>query len=250
MKSAKADVAEFLALCLEDAKDDVSVTQAVAISRQYLSPAPSPNPERQVRFTELAQRIDLDDHAKIEQLFDDALDAVTHFASGAPFVRMPRFVLHVGPGLAQYSKPGDYVGDFVETLKTLRVMTKELAYVTSTQESMYQAGSIRLIAPEAMRNEAKAALDVMASFAEVRQTPRAVLVVVCLSEGIVSALLGALVDTNLHSELAVCLHSEAGNVSVHRMDIDGCLEDWPYGVLSSHVSSIALEELGFNADNN
>lgn len=245
MKSLEADISAFVALAVSNARDDVTVPQATAIGAQYLSPAEPVNPKYSAQLKELSNRIDLNDYPEVNRRFTEELAKVTHFESGAPFLLLPRFVLHVGPGLEAHTQPGAFNGDFVDTLKALRGMTKELAHMTSTSEVYFGKGSVTMVAPEAMRNESAAALDVMKAFAQVRSEPVGVLTVVCMTEGMVSALVNAVVDVDLQAEMAVCLHHKDGTKTVHRLDAEGFLEDWPYGVLNSHVDSGDLHELGF-----
>ena len=245
MKSLETDINAFVALCVTNARDDITVPQATAIGAQHLSPADPVNPKYAEELKALSSKIDVSDYPEVERRLAEELAKVTQFESGAPFLRLPRFVFHVGPGLELYAKPAAFQGDFVDTIMALRGMTKDLAHLTSTAEVYYVKGSVTMVAPEAMRNESAAALDVMTAFAQVRNQSAGVLTVVCMTEGMVSALVNAVVDVDLQDELAVCLHHKDGTQTVHRLDDEGFLEDWPYGVLNSHVDSGDLAELGF-----
>lgn len=245
MKSLEADINAYIALAIATARDDVTVSQAAAIGAQHLSPAEPVNPKYAQQLKALSRKIDMSDYPEVERRFAEELAKVTHFESGAPFLLLPRFVLHVGPGLDAYTQEGAFTGDFVDTLMALRGMTKDLAHLTSTAEVYYVKGSVTMVAPEAMRNECAAALDVLKAYALVRNKPTGVLTVVCMTEGMVSALVNAVVDVGLQAEMAVCLHHKDGAKTVHRLDEEGFLEDWPYGVLNSHVDSGDLHEMGF-----
>jgi len=234
---------ELIELAVADTRDDISVPRHVALSRQHLSPAASPNAERQARFVELMAHFTQDEYPEIDRRFDAALATVTHFDSGAPFQRLPRIVLHVGPGLERFCTPGDEVA----TRRALRERVRDIAELAGVHETLYERASHLLIAPEVLRTEAAAAIEVLRQFHAVRQHGTStVLAVVTFSQGLVMTLVNALVALNLHRELLICLHGDNEGLSVHGMDDEGFLEHWPYGVLDTNIDKSTLQGLGFD----
>lgn len=153
-----------------------------------------------------------------------------------------RIVLHVGPGLERYCMPGDDVA----TRRALRERVRDLAELASIHETLYEPHSELMVAPEVLRTEAAATIEVLRQFHAVRQNGTStVLAVVTFSHGLVMTLVNALVDINLHRELLICLHGDNEGPSVHGMDEEGFLENWPYGVLEQTIDKGTLLGLGF-----
>lgn len=163
----------------------------------------------------------------------------------------PRLVLHVGPGLGNCQgqadaalEPGQYRR---ETTSMLSDLFRQGMAKTGLDTTAYAPGSQLLIAPEAYRTERQATLEVLREFSKVRGKDGAVLGVVSFSHGLVTTLVNAMVDINLHHELAVVVHyGDEREATAHRMDAEGFLEDWPYGVLDALVDEDTLLELGFD----
>jgi hypothetical protein len=154
-----------------------------------------------------------------------------------------RIVLHVGPGLERYCVPGDEVA----TRRALRERVRDLAELASIHETLYEPHSELMVAPEVLRTEAAATLEVLRQFHTVRQHGNStVLAVVTFSHGLVMTLVNALVDLNLHRELLICLHGDNEGPSVHGMDEEGFLENWPYGVLDTNIDKGTLLGLGLD----
>jgi hypothetical protein len=108
-------------------------------------------------------------------------------------------------------------------------------------------GSQLLIAPETLRTEAHATREVLRAFAKTRNMPEAVLGVVSFSHGLITTLVNAMVAINQHQELVVIVHyDDEREPTAHRMDVEGFLEDWPYGVLDASVDDDTLLEMGFD----
>lgn len=168
----------------------------------------------------------------------------------ATLLPAPRMMLHVGPGLAKCRSASDPVLlrslHHTETQSALSQLFRETMEQSGLQAAPWAPGSQLLIAPEVLCTEAQATLDVLRAYAAVRAKPDAVLGVMTFSYGLIQTLLNALVTADVHLELAVCLHYEDRAPTVHRMDKEGFLEDWPYGVLDANVDEDTLLELGFD----
>jgi len=163
----------------------------------------------------------------------------------------PRLVLHVGPGLSKCygqadatHEPGQYRR---ETTSMLSDLVRDSMVKTGLDHLATTPGSKLLVAPETLRTEAQACIDVMREFAKVRSKEEAALVVVTFSHGLINALIGAIVDTTLYQELVVVAHyGDEKEPTAHRLDEDYCLEDWSYGLLDATVDEDTLLELGFD----
>jgi hypothetical protein len=162
----------------------------------------------------------------------------------------PRMVLHVGPGLAKCRSSADPALErslhHSETHSELSQLFRDTMEQTGVQTAPWAPGSQLLIAPEVLCTEAQATIDVLRTYAAVRAKPGAVLGVMTFSYGLIQTLLNALVTADVHLELVVCLHYEDRAPTVHRMDKEGFLEDWPYGILDANVDEDTLLELGFD----
>jgi hypothetical protein len=163
----------------------------------------------------------------------------------------PRLVLHVGPGLSKCHgqadaahEPGQYRR---ETTSMLSNLVLESLAKTGLDYIDNAPGSKLLVAPETLRTEAQACVDVMREFAKVRSKEGAALVVVSFSHGLINMLISAMVDIRLPEELAIVVHyADEREPTVHRMDEDYCLENWPYGILGTSLDEDTLLELGFD----
>jgi hypothetical protein len=109
----------------------------------------------------------------------------------------------------------------------------------------------RVIAPESMRNEKQAALDVLAQFARVRGLGKA-LSVITFSHHVASLLLNAAHELNCHLQTVIVLHAKGepgtcGEVTVHELDAEGfLLNDFPYGALHPDIDRFELANVGFS----
>lgn len=104
-------------------------------------------------------------------------------------------------------------------------------------------GVMTLIAPEVMRNEIDTLKDVLRTLSRTRKEGQ-VLSVLTFSENILGPLLNCVFDLDLHLQALVVLHMPEGQ-SMHALDAEGFLLDWPYGVLLPRIEWQALPALGF-----
>lgn len=169
--------------------------------------------------------------------------AVQETASVNTFAQKPTFIIHVGKGLGRFHElPENDVRRKLESLawKGIRAALSDADY--------QHINPVMLVSPEAWRNEQDAVREVMKKFSAVRQLGGTALTVVTFSQNVLSGILDAVVQVKFHDEVAVCVHSEKeGDVTVHRMNDDGVLQDWPYGCLQALLSEDDLEPFDFAA---
>ena len=159
------------------------------------------------------------------------------------FASKPRLIVHVGKGLGRFhGLPEEEIRSQLEN----RAWKGNLAALGNSEfDSLRQ---VMLIAPEHLRDERDAALEVLKTFSAKRQLSGTALAVVTLSQNVLSAIIDAVVQIDFHDELAVCVHSEKdGEISVHRLNDDGVLQDWPYGCLQALLDQDDLAPFDFAA---
>ena len=148
-----------------------------------------------------------------------------------------RIILHVGNGLDEYSK-GEAPLVAIDKLKSM--MTRVYADLSAHKHIRY------LVNPESLRSEAHAFNCVLTAFSNACKEEATVLSVALYSSTVLSAVISALIDLDMGASLVVCLHHEphsygsqgTGRYTLHGLDADGFLENWPYGVLDPQPNNM------------
>lgn len=245
IKSRDEAIDAFVEMVVLVAKDDVTVSRGDALSAQHLTPAEPLNPKYGKMLKLLSSMVDPADYPEVDRRLEKALSAVTHFDSGKPFMRRPQLVLHVGEGLGKHI-PEDNISI---SLNRMRELMESQAHLTGTEFAYASNSGYVLAAPELLRTESAAVRRVMLAFSQALASKK-VLTVMTFSHGVVGAVLNAVVEVGMHKHLAICLHHADGGITVHGMDDEGFLEDWPYGVLDAQIDTDELKELGFTIQAN
>jgi hypothetical protein len=152
--------------------------------------------------------------------------------------------IHVGHGLHNVAQ-FDVTGDFADA--KLRVLT----HLEPHDLGIFEGKVVEyLVAPELMLNEKQAALAVLRKFESAQQEGKG-LSVATFSEQVVTLLVNAVYDLDCHAQTMVVLHAKgepgkSGDVTKHGLDDEGCLIDWPYGVLSPSIELGELAGIGFD----
>lgn len=153
----------------------------------------------------------------------------------------PKFILHVGPGLSRHANFAEqgWAGTMASLDKLVRDKAQSLAGTANTEV---------MLAPETLCDETRAAEKVMAALWRTLQSQNdEVLSVLTYSSHLTSIVINAVIDVGQEHLFKVCLYREEPETdfTVHGIDTEGFLEDWPYGALHGSVEKHYLKKLGF-----
>lgn len=153
----------------------------------------------------------------------------------------PRLIMHVGPGLSRYRSDKEGL-DVRATTAALSFMMLE-----KSRELANMSPYHIIVAPELMREEAKAGEEIMKAFYDALQKPdEPVVSVATFSSHLPNIVLNAVVDVGHGKDIVLCFHDEEqGKYSVHGLTEEGYLENWRFGVLERGIENHFLHELGF-----
>ena len=155
-----------------------------------------------------------------------------------------QLVIHVGPGLQDVAGFSDTCDKF-ELAKT-----RVIEYIKPINNQLFDGKRTSpLVAPETLRHAQDTLLVILKTLARTRHDGF-VLSLVLFSGDVLGTLLGCVYDIGMCANTVVILHArgELGatdGYTVHHLDEEGCLLDWPYGVLDAHCERAELAGLGF-----
>lgn len=157
-----------------------------------------------------------------------------------------QLIIHTGPGLHQIA---DFDGN---CLAVHHAIMRIQSHMTLVEAPLLKDKPVqRFIAPEMLTSSQKALEQVLELFAHCQKVDGKVLSVVLFSSDVVGALLNAVYFLDISANTCVVLHRDekrtAGEPAhtIHTLDKEACLENWPYGVLDAWVDEHRLAGLGF-----
>jgi len=153
-----------------------------------------------------------------------------------------QLIVHVGAGLQDVARFTGHWDDFAPA------KTRIAGYLEPIDEAFAGGKSVlSLVAPETLRTSQDTLLDVLETLARTKRE-RQVLSLTLFSGDLLGSLLGCVYDLDLAASVVVLLHARgepASSYTVHQLDNEACLLDWPYGVLTAQCERPELAALGF-----
>jgi hypothetical protein len=157
-----------------------------------------------------------------------------------------QLIIHTGPGLHEIA---DFDGNCLAVHHAIRRLE---GHVIMVEDLLLRGKPVqRYIAPEMLTSPQKALEQVLELFAHCQKVEGKVLSVVVFSSDVVSALLNAVYFLDVSANTRVVLHRNEKQTTgeqsytIHTLDEEACLVDWPYGVLYPSVDEHELASLGF-----